>query len=104
MNWPLIARIKIFKDRLQSWASLLSFGMVSFLFLKNLYASDSLSIVHSWIPFLEISTLRVLIIFVPFIILILVTIVDVRYILPAEQAYFFQNNPEWKNRDKKEEK
>jgi hypothetical protein len=100
-DWTRIAKIKIFKDRLQSWAGVLSFMMMCYVFLKSLYASDSLNIIHSWISVLSVPLLRNLIVFVPFVMLILVTIVDVKYILPAEQSWYFQNNPEWRDRNKK---
>ena len=78
MNWIIIAKIKIFKDRLMSWGIL-----INFLMLLCLTLGIKLQTIH-------------LVIFG--IIVLIVTVIDMKYILPREQEYYFQRNPEWQKR------
>lgn len=76
LNWTIAAKLKIFKDRLMAWAGLINFVMLACL---------SLGIKLS---FVQLTILG--------LIAICLTIIDMKYILPREQEYYFSRNPEWK--------
>ena len=78
MNWIIIAKLKIFKDRLMSWGILINFIM-----LLCLTLNIRLGTIHMAI----LGTMAVII-----------AVIDMKYILPREQEYYFQRNPEWQRR------
>jgi hypothetical protein len=78
MNWILAAKAKIFKDRLMAWGVLINFIMLACLSLGIKLVFWQLAI---------LGTLA-----------LIMTYIDMKYIIPMEQAYYFQRNPEWRNR------
>ncbi|MFA5378302.1 MAG: hypothetical protein WC455_21290 [Dehalococcoidia bacterium] len=79
MNWQLIAKLKILKDRAAGWAALFNLVMVAYLFAKD-------------------NPHGLLIILIGSIIIIALAAIDYLYILPKEQELIWQKNPEWMKR------
>jgi len=79
VNWELIAKLKIFKDRAINWGVLINFFM-----LTCLSVDIKLSFVH---------------IIALIILVFIIAYFDMKYILPVEQEYFFKRNPEWQRRN-----
>jgi hypothetical protein len=78
VNWSFVAKIKIYKDRLFAWGTVINFIMLACLSL-------GIKLDYIYIIFLGVLAL-------------VVAYFDMKYILPREQEYYFQNNPEWRNR------
>ena len=74
-KWILATKLKIWKDRLMAWGTLANFVMIV-----------SLSLGYKLAP------LHIIILGIGCLIL---TVIDIHYIIPREQEYYFQRNPEW---------
>jgi hypothetical protein len=101
INRKNIATCKIFFDRAKAWATYYSFFMMFYLYSSKILDGASLGVVQSFVPFLSIPVLEFILIVFPFILIFIITIFDIRYILPSEQEYYLKVNPEWQKRDEK---
>lgn len=79
MNWRLIAKIKILKDRAAGWAVLANLFMISHIFAKD-------------------NPNGIIILIIGAAVIIALSIIDYLYILPKEQELYWQKNPEWRRR------
>jgi len=80
MNWLLVTKLKIFKDRLMAWGTVANFIMLACL---------SVGIrLESW----HLAALA--------FVCLAVAAIDMKYILPREQEYYFKRNPEWQKLSK----
>lgn len=73
--WTLATRAKIWKDRLMAWGA-----------VANLIMITSLALGYKLEPW------HIVLLAIGCLIL---TILDIHFIIPREQAYYFQRNPEW---------
>jgi len=82
-----LVRILILKDRMQAWAGVASFCMMLYLFAGRVLESK---IVTNYVPpWLMVS--------LPIAFLLLIAIIDMKYFMPATQAYYTRNNHEWQD-------
>jgi len=79
IDWGKIAKAKIFKDRLMAWATGINVIMLACLTMK-------IQLLPEHILALIMTTFAI-------------TYIDMKYILPCEQEYYFQRNPEWQKRN-----
>ena len=79
INWHQIAKAKICKDRLMAWATGINVVMLVCLNLKIALLPEH--------------------IFALLMTAFAATYIDMKYILPCEQEYYFKRNPEWKKRN-----
>ena len=82
MNWQLIAKIKILKDRAANWAVLFNFLMIAALFVDKF----------------ENILIGIIILVLIIISIMALAVVDYIFILPKEQEVLWQKNPEWMKR------
>jgi hypothetical protein len=80
IDWKMATKLKIFKDRLMAWGTLANFVMIV-----------SLSVGYKLTP-MHIIILG--------IVCLILTVLDIKYIIPREQEYYFQRNREWLKRNK----
>jgi hypothetical protein len=79
IDWMKVAKFKIWKDRLMAWGT-----------VANLFMITSLALGYKLAP------LHIILLAIGCLIL---TAIDIHYIIPREQAYYFQRNPEWQKRN-----
>ena len=75
INWTLFAKLKIFKDRLMAWGTLANFVMI-----VSLSLGYKLEFIH---------------IFLLGMCCLILTVLDIKFVIPIEQEYYFKRNPEW---------
>ena len=80
INWTQVAKFKIWKDRLMAWGS-----------LANMFMLICLSLGYKLAP------LYIVLLGIGCLIF---TVIDIKFIIPKEQEYYFQRNPEWQKRGK----
>jgi len=87
-----LVRLIVLKDRMQNWASVISFFMMFYLFATQILSGSSLKILSAFI----ILPIWVWI-SIPIILLLILGVIDMIYLYPRVQGYYMRNNCEWQD-------
>lgn len=74
--WKWVTLFKIARDRAGGWVSIATYLQIAYLMI--------ISSVHGWVIFIACS-----------VFILLVTIIDMVFVIPREQVWMLKNNPEW---------